>query len=647
MKIKTLTQQDLSQLDPFLFPSDTDFRFTLLILATISASTFVFDFISPIDIFSFALTGKVNETYHVIIVFLNILLVFLLALGLYSIYPHIKIKKGKYSQIGLDNMPEIADYLKSLCEESGINKAPIFLVNPTNPVCTGVAFGRFSKNYIAITGGLVTKFFTDKFSFRAVVLHELAHLDNGDIQKTYLSIAIWQSFTILTLIPFFLLLIPSLLLGNLLDVGVAFGLGALLLIGIVYFMRNKVLQSRELYADARSLQWLGRENRLQLIKLFSQNPKKNSLFSSHPDYHNRAETILHPEKFFLLNPIDTFYIGLVSSTTIHNLFYFAFGFEYSEIISSLLITPFVAGIISFLIWRTVYFFIITGVENKSSLEHSALFFGFGFLFGFATSFSGYLDTYLNTFSLSSLDVFLLICVLFFQSIVFFTWIQKSLFAWRKTILRSQAMKKFFFFFSIFSGIYLSILIGLENEFSVYTPLSTIKLQNLSAYPTIPFLILGISILTWIIPIFPSFIQRIAFSKPEPNADYQQIKIRNPYVLFVIVGVIGNVIFFIVSSVYKLDNVLNWLKGDIFLVVIIQFFAVLATTVFIKESDWVDGLFTAFITGTIIVSSVFLQDFFLNNMESYLGLEIIYIYSQIIDIGFVFILPFLLIASKIK
>jgi len=75
-------------------------------------------------------------------------------------------------------------------------------MEPLNPAKTGLAFGRVRRRYIALSGGLMTQFYTDQPAFRAVLLHELAHLRNGDVDKTYLTLAIWRAFVAGALIPF-------------------------------------------------------------------------------------------------------------------------------------------------------------------------------------------------------------------------------------------------------------------------------------------------------------------------------------------------------------------------------------------------------------------------------------------------------------
>lgn len=38
-------------------------------------------------------------------------------------------------------------------------------------------------------------------AFEAVILHELAHIRNKDVNQTYLAIAIWRAFVLAALLP--------------------------------------------------------------------------------------------------------------------------------------------------------------------------------------------------------------------------------------------------------------------------------------------------------------------------------------------------------------------------------------------------------------------------------------------------------------
>ena len=51
-------------------------------------------------------------------------------------------------------------------------------------------FGHAGRSYLALNGGLVTRFYKDRELFRIIVLHELAHIRNADVSKTYFAVAI-------------------------------------------------------------------------------------------------------------------------------------------------------------------------------------------------------------------------------------------------------------------------------------------------------------------------------------------------------------------------------------------------------------------------------------------------------------------------
>jgi Zn-dependent protease with chaperone function len=106
-------------------------------------------------------------------------------------------------------------------------------------------------------GGLITRFHTDRAAFRVVILHKLAHLRNGDVNKAYFTWAIWWALVVAVLLPSLLkeLRFPD---DNL--AGTAFVLTVL-----VYLTRNAVLRAREFYADARASAWDGRTGALSRV----------------------------------------------------------------------------------------------------------------------------------------------------------------------------------------------------------------------------------------------------------------------------------------------------------------------------------------------------------------------------------------------
>ncbi|MDQ6774492.1 MAG: M48 family metalloprotease [Candidatus Dormibacteraeota bacterium] len=101
---------------------------------------------------------------------------------------------------------------------------------------------------MALTGGLVVRYVTDRPAFRSVLLHELAHVRNGDVSRTYFAIAVWWAFVITALVP----MAAALALGTPRDQAWAWTWRVVALTALVYLTRNSVLRAREEYADLRA-----------------------------------------------------------------------------------------------------------------------------------------------------------------------------------------------------------------------------------------------------------------------------------------------------------------------------------------------------------------------------------------------------------
>lgn len=104
-----------------------------------------------------------------------------------------------------------------------------------------------------------------------MVLHELAHVHNRDLDRTFLTVAVWRAFVAIAVVPMGLaiglrlLLLPGGLQARTTDLQVAWRLVALAV--LVLLIRNAILRSRELYADIRTAQWGARDT---LRRLFAE-----------------------------------------------------------------------------------------------------------------------------------------------------------------------------------------------------------------------------------------------------------------------------------------------------------------------------------------------------------------------------------------
>ena len=362
-------------LNPFIFPSDTTFRFILLISAILGASIYIFNTLfytvwipafpkvqieamqcvqslslsdvgmlddlssimqnGPSDIIASGQTltkdWAVNlealkrcdrpiDTHFMIWELAGLFLLLLVAAVIYWFWPQWKIKRESLKPIDLSVSPELESYLKALCQTARLRKQPTFLTKSLNGTLSGLAFGRNNQYYVVLPGGLITYFHKDRAVFRAVVLHELAHIRNRDVTKTYFTLAIWWAFVWVAVVPFVCVNIwkPSQLLG--------FGaLSVAAFTMLVYFIRNSILRSRELYADARASAW--DENNTTLQTFFRQQPsvpkkKRNLLGELHPSPMLRATALDNPNQLFSINFNNLLFAGIVTGLIIPSISYF-------------------------------------------------------------------------------------------------------------------------------------------------------------------------------------------------------------------------------------------------------------------------------------------------------------------------------------
>jgi Zn-dependent protease with chaperone function len=304
----------LPRLNPFAFPSDTTFRFVLLIVFVTVTTVYIYTglaFAFPsefkqaeeritecvveayrkleprdLDPFMEALSGCLQPLVPSLTRWTvgGIAIVLALATVIYWIYPVWKIRIGKLVPLGAEDAPDVVSELAVLCREAGLARHPTFVWNPLTGPVGSLAFGRIGRYYVALSGGLVVLFYIDRPAFRAIVLHELAHLANRDVNKTYLAVAIWWAFLLAALFPY----VVSLSWRENLDWGsiVSVTWRALALSLLVFLTRNAILRVREIYADVRASAWEGGKGKLALV-IETQRPFKGGRWTEiwrlHPD----------------------------------------------------------------------------------------------------------------------------------------------------------------------------------------------------------------------------------------------------------------------------------------------------------------------------------------------------------------------------
>lgn len=192
----------------------------------------------------------------------------LLTAALYFLQPVWRIRRRRLAPLDLQADPALAEELRTLVARATPARPPTWLTDPVSHHTGAVVFGRRRNRIVCLDAGLVALRTRDVDSFRAVVLHELAHLRNRDVTITHATLALWRAFLVVTLLPYALVAVDPMLLSARpldppewsrysLDSATPTGWRVLLLAALVYASRASVLRARELYADARVAGWTG------------------------------------------------------------------------------------------------------------------------------------------------------------------------------------------------------------------------------------------------------------------------------------------------------------------------------------------------------------------------------------------------------
>ena len=485
------------RLNPFAFPSDTDFRFVLLIVTVLGASLFIYSSIFfgipvtrdywlsihqqcqeirpkiPITLENFAIpevaaaqaayqqcrapAERANAAWTVS----GALLLLIVAGLIYWTFPSRKIRRDKLVPLSND-APEVVDYLVKLSHGAKLSRLPTFLWNPLSPTNGGLAFGRLGRYYISLTGGLVTQFYKDPPAFRAIVLHELAHLRNADVDKTYFAVAVWQAFLIAALLPYLTTLVgyPWRDVLSLIWRGIA-------LAALVYLMRNAVLRTRELYADLRASVWDGPTGALNRVLASLPRPKRSNwhiALQMHPDPASRRAVLEDPGRLFPIGVRDAIATGIAAAIALPNIIPLITALRTGsatpalELLASVLfVAPLVVGVVGLGMWRTTFVALARG-ETSRGAGRLGLGLGFGILLGLILSFHSTFNVEITATLPGAEPLFniawslLLLISLFF----FMRWIAAGASAWLEIALSYRSPRLFYTWGLIIAGGILAI-----------------------------------------------------------------------------------------------------------------------------------------------------------------------------------------------
>ncbi len=275
-------KEETRRLNPFTYISETDIRFYSLVLAGIIMPSF-WAISLGIIIFS-ALGGLPNSLFLRLLI--AVIILSFIPLIIYCHYrrsPGNIIKKLKLKEFNPEKFPDHSEYIETLYGKylSGA-KRPTLMYQPLDSTESSFTFGTKNHLHIGLSGGLIRKFRNNIDGFRSILLHELGHIVNKDVEKAYLATSTWWSLRFTLSIPLGIFVLGALvyasiiffggiLTGDSMDYAASqlMGTGAAELLPItggiigyfvfflvtVYVLRGQIIRLREFYADAKILEW--------------------------------------------------------------------------------------------------------------------------------------------------------------------------------------------------------------------------------------------------------------------------------------------------------------------------------------------------------------------------------------------------------
>jgi Zn-dependent protease with chaperone function len=332
-----------------------------------------------------------------------------LAVVLYLAMPRWRLYRGRLRPFTDADDPEVLAELVRLAGEAGLRRPPRFVWNPLNTVPTGLAFGRAGRRYVALSGALVTRYYTDRPAFRAVVLHELGHLRNRDVDQAYFTVVLWYAFVIVAIVPF----VPTLFDESGRTIwSLGWRLAALTL--LVYLTRSAVLRSREIYADVRAS--LGEPGGIRqvLSNAGGRRRWRDRLFALHPDPAVRLAAVANTDRLFSLGVLDAFGTGIAATIAYQEVVSLVELYEPDASStmwwSALVFAPLGAAVLASAVWRNTFVRLARGERPRGAFAAGAAL-GAGFLLGQELSLSnvvGSEDVILGTGRGNVLTAFLVV-----------------------------------------------------------------------------------------------------------------------------------------------------------------------------------------------------------------------------------------------
>ncbi|MEU1576760.1 M48 family metalloprotease [Streptomyces collinus] len=321
------------------------------------------------------------------------LLLLAVAAAVYWWTPRLRELKHRTIPVGgVDPDGTLAAELAGLRARAGITYGLAFRVDPARTTAGAVVYGRFGHYTVCLHAGLLVRRGTDPEGFRAVVLHELAHIRNRDVDFASASTALWRVFVVLALLPYLYhegrMLFEGLfgLTDSPFWPGVASALGysllaGLVLVGLVHLARADLLRRRELHADAGAVDhgashaaW---EHRDPPGTVAASVRRVTTLLRTHPTWAERRRALADRTRLSGVGALSVFLVG-VGTTLLVNALLVVPGLSTNSG-AAWCTAAFVAPILWFALARSVE--AAQGTGRKESGVRTGIWLGCGLILG--------------------------------------------------------------------------------------------------------------------------------------------------------------------------------------------------------------------------------------------------------------------------
>jgi Zn-dependent protease with chaperone function len=326
------------------------------------------------------------------------------AVALFHLHPAWLVRRRGLEPLDPKRHAEAIEVLTDLATQVGLPRLPRIAVDPDPLAENPFVFGRNGDPVVLVPQSMLPPWQETTQEperraaiFRAVMLHEFAHIRNRDVTVTYATVTLWWAFAATTLLPFLVWRVSVLVDTVRLPTGrphvvlavrdIAF---AVVLALVIYLVRVEVLRNRELYADLTAdrlgadlsmlERWKDRRSGGRLARL---GVAIRRLLDHHPTPAERWKVLGDTETLFAARPLPVLLSG-VAVVLIGDQLEWALPWVVPEPLVPQLVAltqaGLVAGVVGIALWRAVVYAAATSARPPSGIG-AGLWLGAGFVLG--------------------------------------------------------------------------------------------------------------------------------------------------------------------------------------------------------------------------------------------------------------------------